>query len=176
MSQLNTNALSVVLRPYHALDRAWVATAHAAHYTVHEKFSPDFSHDVEQALDLLDSRMSHHSSCFLILETSQSRIGSIFLYEETQGEGRIRLFHLVEQFRKKGLGRLALRHVMSHAHVFGYHTIRVSTFERHRDACRLYQSYGFQHVTGSSRMAYGQFLRQVDFELKLNSESSCSRT
>jgi GNAT superfamily N-acetyltransferase len=176
VSQLSTNALSVVLRPYQVLDRAWVATAHVAHYTVHEKFSPDFSHDVEHALDLLDSRIGQDSSCFLILEASQSRIGSIFFYEETQGEGRIRLFYLVEQFRKKGLGRLALQHVMSHAHAFGYHTIRISTFERHKDACRLYQSFGFQHVTGSSRIAYGQHLRQVDFELKLNSESSCSRT
>ena len=57
--------------------------------------------------------------------------------------------------------------MIDHACSNGLAMIRVSIFDRHLATRRLYRSTGFEQVVRGLSVAFGQGLRQVDFEKEL---------
>ncbi|WP_112323540.1 GNAT family N-acetyltransferase [Oceanibium sediminis] len=158
---------AITFRSYRSTDRDWVHAAHLHHYEKAEGFSPDFGDAVSGALDLLEARIGDGRSRFTIAEAAGHRVGCIFFCAETAAAGRIRLFYLDPAHRGRGIGKAMLTGILDHAAREGVETVLVSTFDRHRDACRLYAALGFLGTTGAERTAFGQRLRQVDFTLDL---------
>lgn len=162
----------VVFRDYRAADRDWVEAAHVRHYTLVEGFDPGFAAAVSGALDLLEAGLGADSGRYLIAEAAGRRVGCVFFAAETPAVGRIRLFYLEDAYRGRGIGKRMLGRVLDHARQRGYETVRVSTFDRHAAALRLYRAAGFEAVTGAPSIAFGQEMRQVDFEKDLTGPAS----
>ncbi len=162
---------TVIFRDYRHSDRAWVIEANLLHYRTVEGFDADFEDAVVGALDLLEQQIGDEKSNFTIAESEGRPVGCIFFSAEAGNAGRIRLFYLDKAQRGHGLGRRMMTRIIDNARSSGFETIRVSTFDRHRAACRLYTSLGFHHTTRERAVVFGQPMRQVDFELSLTSHS-----
>ena len=160
---------SVTVREFRTADREWVATANIRHYTEVEAFDASFAQAVDSALDMLLAVRNDEGSKFLIAERKDvsAPAGCIFFSAETPETGRTRLFYLDEALRGRGIGKHLLDQVLNHACRHGFKHIRVSTFDRHEAACHLYRIAGFRGIERDSAVAFGQNMRQIDFELDL---------
>ena len=169
MTALGPGPARVMFRDYAAPDRPWVAREHVRHYTMVEGFDPSFGEAVRGALDLIDAGREDPTGKFLIVEAAGTRrpVGCVFLMVEPPASGRLRLFYLDEAYRGRGIGKDMLDAMIAHAAANGLERIRVSTFDRHLAACRLYRAAGFTQRVGKPSVAFGQELRQVDFEKDL---------
>ena len=162
---------AIRLRPYRPAHRPWVEAAHLSHYTQVEGFDPSFAAAVAAALDVLEARLADETSQFLIAEAKAAPVGCAFFAAETEEIGRLRLFYLEEAWRGRGLGRQMLDRVLDHARRHGFASLRVSTFDRHEAACRLYRAAGFREAVGEPSIAFGQRMRQIDFEMRMADRS-----
>ncbi|AVO38052.1 GNAT family N-acetyltransferase [Pukyongiella litopenaei] len=158
---------NVVLRDYRRRDRAWVTAANLRHYRTVEGFDAGFEDAIVAALDLLERHIDDETSTFLIAEADGRPVGCVFFCADTGTAGRVRLFYLDKAQRGRGLGRRMMTRIIDRARASGFETIRVSTFDRHRAACRLYAALGFDRTTRARATVFGQPMRQVDFELGL---------
>ena len=163
----NPRALGTVAPSSPYLAKCVVAAANIGFYRDVHGFDATFAAAVTAALDFLDSRASQPANCYLIAESRNRPIGCIFLCAETPTEARIRLFYLDKAHRGQGIGRRLLRAVLSDAQDNGVETVRVSTFDRHPEACALYASAGFDPVASARALAFGQVMTKVDYDLRL---------
>ncbi|MEZ4698541.1 MAG: GNAT family N-acetyltransferase [Rhodothermales bacterium] len=155
-------------RPYTLQDRDWVLSENVRHYQTVEGFSPDFAEAVEEALSHVEQQLPDERSNFVIVQSGNRRIGCVFLSPEPENAGRIRLLYLDSAHRGCGVGRRLLQRIIEHALRVGLSEIRVSTFDRHRAACNLYASLGFQVRSSMRRVAFGHSMTQVEFVLRLS--------
>lgn len=144
-----------------------MADANLRFYREEHGFDASFAGAVNAALDLLESRISQASSRYLVVVSGERPVGCIFLSAEAPAVARIRLFYLDEAHRRQGIGKRLLRTVLNAARENEIKTIRVSTFDRHFEACRLYESFGFEPTGTTALTAFGQVMKQVDYELLL---------
>jgi len=157
----------VSIRSYTRHDRTWVEKANVHFYQNRHKFDATFTDAVESALDELEGRISDPESCFLIAEHDGTPVGCIFLSTDQQSVGRIRLFFVDEDFRGKGIGRNLLQAVLESAMRREFEAVRVSTFERHPEACRLYEKSDFKLGNAHQMTAFGNVMQQRDYELTI---------
>ncbi|MDV7143776.1 GNAT family N-acetyltransferase [Tropicimonas sp. TH_r6] len=157
----------MTVRSYQSDDRLWVAESNVQFYRRFHDFDVTFSEAVNAALDLLEDQMSKATSNYLIAEAANRPVGCIFLSAETPTVGRIRLFFVEDAYRGKGIGARLLGDGLSRARRNGLQCIRVSTFDQHPEACRLYESFGFERVNSAEMRAYGRDMHQRDYELLL---------
>ena len=155
----------VTFRAFQSSDRAWVRNANLRFYQTVHGFDASFARTVDDALDVLESQMSDAASAYLMAESLIGPVGCIFLSREAPGIGRIRLFYFDDAYRRQGTGRRLLQRVLVHAKEQNLNAVRVSTFDRHPEACGLYESMGFELRTKCSTEAFGQTMQQVDYEL-----------
>lgn len=157
----------VTLRPYDRADRDWVQRANLLFYQRVHGFDASFAEVLAGVLDLLDTKRTETASTYLIAQSAKGPAGSIFLSREGPSEGRIRLFFLDEAQRGRGIGAGMLRAVLAQARRNNLSRIKVSTFDRHPEACQLYDAFGFEETAVTPTKAFGQEMRQLDFELTL---------
>ncbi|MCG7625104.1 GNAT family N-acetyltransferase [Epibacterium sp. Ofav1-8] len=136
-------------------------------YRTFHNFDSTFVYAVSAALDLVEGQMSKVRKFYLIAECGGQPVGCIFLSAETSTVSRIRLFYLDEAYRGRGTGKRLLSAVVTAAREKEFKSVRVSTFDRHPEACGLYESAGFEAVRTVRSMAFGQDMQQVDYELLL---------
>lgn len=158
----------VSFRPFQKSDRAWVMRENLRFYRSVHGFDASFGDALAAALDLLEPQRENPTCTYLIAENRTDLIGCIFLSADDDRAARMRLFYLKEEHRTKGIGALLLQHVIAQASKNGFELIRVSTFDRHPEACRLYESFGFVGVATTPSNAFGQIMHQLDFELTLS--------
>lgn len=159
----------ILFRDYCPADRTWVTTANVHHYTAIEGFDVSFAEAVSNALDLLEAQIKEENSKFLIVVSGEVRrsVGCVFFCAEEPKAGRLRLFYLDQTYRDLGIGRDMIERVIAHAQIQGFDTIRASTYDRHVAACRLYRTLGFREKIREPALAFGQQMRQIDFERSL---------
>lgn len=158
----------VTFRSFRNEDRAWVLETHVRFYRTAHGFNSSFRDAVAAALDLLEAQMPAAASQYVIAEAEEGRVGCVFLSADGAQAGRVRLFYLEDAYRGRGIGRRLLKHVVAAAEAAKLSTVRVSTFDRHPEACRLYERYGFRAVGRTPTEAFGQFMTQVDYELRVS--------
>ncbi|MFD1156977.1 GNAT family N-acetyltransferase [Roseovarius aestuarii] len=146
-------------------------SANLRHYRNVEGFDRSFKDVIISALDHLEQQVMDGRSHFIIADDKGCRVGCIFFSPEDEVSGRVRLFFLTEAYRGHGVGKRMLNQVIEHACQKEFETIRVSTFEQHRDACGLYAATGFKGKVGEPMEAFGRVTRQVDFEYDLSPQS-----
>lgn len=155
----------ITYRPYQHSDRDWVTLVNSHFYQRSHGFDATFLDALNAALDLLEKQISESTSTYLIAEAAKGPVGCIFLSAEPQNAARIRLFYLEEAYRGQGVGAHLLRLVLNVARENQLTKVHVSTFDRHHEACRLYESFGFRPCVKSPAEAFGQVMRQIDYEL-----------
>lgn len=160
----------MTFRPYQREDRAWIEKANARFYRTGHNFNSTFDDALKEALDLLEHQKMAADSHYLVAVSEKRLVGCIFLSAETPRTGRIRLFYVEERYRGRGLGKLLLSDVLNAAGERHFSEVRVSTFDRHREACRLYETFGFQPVKTARAVAFGQIMTQVDYALSIDGE------
>jgi len=64
-----------------------------------------------------------------------------------------------------------IEELIAHAKGQGFERIRVSTYDRHEAACRLYRALGFRERAREPAIAVGQQMRQIEFEKTLSDYS-----
>jgi GNAT superfamily N-acetyltransferase len=158
----------VTFRTYQRSDRAWVIRENLRFYSSVHGFDASFADALMAALEHLETQLGHPTSTYLIAENPTEPIGCIFLSADNHGTTRIRLFYLVEERRGKGFGAMLLSHVIARARDSSFNAIRVSTFDGHPEACRLYETFGFAVVSTIPSNAFGLVMRQLDYELTLS--------
>lgn len=168
-----SKAVPTSFRDYRSTDREWVTAANVRHYRAVEGFDANFAAAVSSALNMLEARIEDETSRFLIVEESETRlpVGCTFFSADEPKVGRLRLFYLDQTYRGLGIGRGMIAEVIAHAQTWGFDIIRVSTFDRHVAACRLYRALGFQVQKREPTIAFGQRMRQIDFEKVLTDHS-----
>lgn len=160
---MSDSASAVEFRTYRLSDRKWVTAVNIRHYRDIEGFNGQFESVVNETLDLLERQRHDTTSYFLIAVVDENPVGCIFLSAETPETGRVRLFYLDTSHRGTGIARKMLERIIEAASTVGFSEIRVSTFDRHHAACRLYISFGFQSSVHGPKYAFGQVMRQIDF-------------
>ena len=158
---------AVEFSTYQLSDREWVTTVNLRHYRDVEGFDARFDGVMSEALDFLERQRHDARSHFLIASVEGHRVGCIFLSADARETGRVRLFYLDDTHRGTGIARRMLDKVIECASIAGFSKLHVSTFDRHRAACRLYASCGFQSTVHPLTSTFGQTMRQVDFSLDL---------
>lgn len=162
----------VTIRPYRSADRPWIADTHVRFYQTVHNFDRGFADVVDAALALLERQKSEATSFYQIMEAEKQRVGCLFLSADAPAIGRVRLFYLDAAYRRRGLGKRLLRGALAAAKDNSLRAIRVSTFDRHPEACRLYEAFGFELVKTAPSQAFGQDLTQVDYELWFDRDDS----
>lgn len=160
-------------RNYRLTDREWVSTVNVDHYTRVEGFDPSFEKAVSTALDLLEARVDEKSSRYLIVEAGETRrpVGCVFFSADEPAIGRLRLFYLDRAYRRLGIGRHMIEELIAHAKGQGFERVRVSTYDRHEAACRVYGELGFREQEREPTIAFGQQMHQIEFEKNLSDYS-----
>lgn len=158
----------IELRPYHHQDRPWVEDANLRFYRTEHGFDATFDDELRTALDGLEQQKPAEKWLYLIAEANEQRVGCIFLSADASATGRVRLFYVDAAFRGQGIGKRLLRAVVAKAQEKECRILRVSTFDRHEEACGLYERFGFVPVRSAPVTAFGRSMTQVDFELRLS--------
>ncbi|MEO9649226.1 MAG: GNAT family N-acetyltransferase [Roseobacter sp.] len=158
----------VTFRPFTNSDRNWVQQSNLAFYQSAHKFDETFATVLAQALDHLEEKSNDRTSTYLIAQTPNGPVGSIFLSSENKTTARIRLFYIAKAHRGKGIGAQMLLLVLTDARTSGFDLVRVSTFNRHLEAAHLYEKCGFYLTSQTPTEAFGQSMYQLDYELALS--------
>lgn len=156
-----------MMRPYTKADREWVRKSNIEYYSNICGFDQTFVDVFDQALDFLESRLDEPSSSYFVAQHDGKPAGCIFLCMEAPGVARIRVFYVAQTIRKRGVGRLLLQSVIARAADNRFEIVRVSTFDRHREAVQLYQSLGFEVTSTAASQAFGQNMQQIDLQLSI---------
>jgi len=162
----------IALRPYGPHDRDWVTTANVAFYRAQHGFDEGFARAVADALDSLEAGSADAPSRYLVAEDGYRRVGCIFLGPDAPGAGRIRLFYLDAALRGRGLGRHLLNEVMGTG---AFAVVKVSTFDIHPEACRLYERAGFDLIGAAPVRAFGREMEQRDYEWRRDGSAGRAR-
>lgn len=155
----------VTFRRYQSDDRAWIEESIAHFYRHVHHYDTTFHDALATALDLLERRQSVDGSGYFVAEIGNRPVGCIFLSADGPDAGRIRLFYVEEAHRGRAIGGGLLRNVLTAAKEKNLATLRVSTFDRHWEACRLYEAFGFKQVKREPTRAFGLVMTQMDYEL-----------
>ncbi|MEM6587511.1 MAG: GNAT family N-acetyltransferase [Pseudomonadota bacterium] len=158
----------IAIRQYHTRDRSWVEETNLRFYQTAHGFDGSFCKTVKDVLNTLEKQVSHPGVCYLVAEAEKQPIGCIFLSADNPDIGRIRLFYVDAPYRGQGIGGRLLRDVVTASEEYGYGCLRVSTFDRHPEACRLYERFGFTLLRTTPLNAFGQTMKQIDYALELS--------
>lgn len=166
-------AIRTLFRDYRRSDRDWVTAANVHYYRSVEGFDVSFAATVSSALDLLETSLEVETSRFVIVEECETSlpVGCAFFAADQPKVGRLRLVYLDHRYQGLGIARAMIEDVIAHAKSKCFDSICVSTFDRHVAACRLYEALGFRAQSSAQTAAFGQQMRQIDFE-KILSERS----
>ncbi len=97
-----------------------------------------------------------------------ARIGSIFCVRgDAPGAAKLRLFLVLPEARRTGIGRHLLAACLGFAKEAGYRTMQLWTHESHRAAGALYAKNGFTLVSSRSVRSFGVDLVEQHWERAL---------
>jgi GNAT superfamily N-acetyltransferase len=102
-----------------------------------------------------------------IAEAEGGPVGSITLNDQGGGLGRLGHLVLTPETRGSGTGRRLVETVLEAARVAGYERVELATFSDLSAARSLYQSVGFEKVSGERTTRWGREMEWELYELEL---------
>ncbi|MDX1743275.1 MAG: GNAT family N-acetyltransferase [Ruegeria sp.] len=158
---------SVQIRSFYAADASWLVKQHGTLYARAEGFDATFGALVGQILD--DFVSDHDPSCERgwIAEHEGQRLGSIFCVKLDEQTAKLRLFLLVPEARRQGLGQRLLDTCTGFARGAGYAEMQLWTHESHRAACALYRANGWQLLGSKPVHSFGVDLVEQSWKIRL---------
>ncbi len=94
-------------------------------------------------LDDIAANYIERGSTFLVAEIDGKLIGTAALITESKDTGRIVRMSVSPMYRRKGIGRVLVLHLLNVARRKGFAQVRVSTDNGWEDAIGLYRHCGF---------------------------------
>ncbi|MEL6644077.1 MAG: helix-turn-helix domain-containing GNAT family N-acetyltransferase [Pseudomonadota bacterium] len=161
-------AKDVVLRDIAIGDAGWLIQCHGEAYAASDGFDATFETLVAEILvDFLRNRDPACERAF-IAEVRGRRLGSVFcVRSETPGLAKLRLFYLVPEARRLGLGRRMLEACLRFARDAGYARMALWTHESHRAACALYEASGFVLTGSKPTRSFGVDVVEQQYDITL---------
>ena len=131
------------IRLFQVTDTDWLVDQHARLYARDEGFDASFGPLVREILE--DFSAGHDPTCERgwIAEQAGQRLGSVFCVRLDDRTAKLRLFLLLPEARRQGLGTRLLRTCMGFAREQGYEGMQLWTHESHAAACALYRRFGW---------------------------------
>jgi len=148
-------------------DAAWITQTHAALYRRDEGFDASFEPVVAEAVDGFMAGYDPVVERAWLVRLGEARAGCLFLTRVSKEVARLRLFLLLPELRGQGVGRDLLERAMAFARKAGYTQIRVSTYDRHAAAGRLYKRSGFTLTHAKPARAFGHDMTEQTWEIAL---------
>lgn len=105
-----------------------------------------------------------HTERGWIAHRGKARLGSVFCTREGAQTARLRLFLVLPEARRTGLGRRMVHTLLEFANTVGYKRVRLNTHESHVAACALYRAMGWQLVEQIPVHNYGRDLVEQTWE------------
>ena len=102
-----------------------------------------------------------------IAESGGRTVGSITLYDQGRGLGRLGHLVLMPETRGSGAGRRLVELVLEAARAAGYERLELATFSDLAAARSLYLSVGFVKVSGEHTVRWGRRMEWEHYELGL---------
>lgn len=158
---------NIEIRTFTPDDRDWLVAAHGDHYGADEGFDASFGTLVAQILDDFIADHDPADEAGWIAWHQGQRLGSIFCVKQADKTAKLRLFLLTPKARGKGLGKRMLATCMGFAKERGYLEMKLWTHESHRAAGALYASTGWQLMSASPVVSFGQPLIEQHWQITL---------
>jgi len=152
-------------RPFTFADLEWLVARHADLYGREAGFGPAFAGDVRAVAEGFLARADPAEAAWIPWQDGMPQ-GSLFLVRD-RDDARLKLVLLEPARRGQGHGRALLALAMRTARANGYPRIRVSTYDLHAAACRLYAAAGFAETARLPARAYGRSLVERRFSRPL---------
>ena len=102
-----------------------------------------------------------------IAEADGHPVGSITLDDQGAGLGQLGHLVLTPETRGTGTGRRLVEQVLEAARAVGYERLQLFTFHELNAARSLYQSVGFEKVSGEHTVRWGRAMEWERYELEL---------
>ncbi|MEM6825714.1 MAG: GNAT family N-acetyltransferase [Pseudomonadota bacterium] len=149
----------VILRQADPDDTRWLVEQHAFLYARDEGFDESFGVLVERVVTEFFANQDPACERGLIAARGKKRLGSIFCtLGATPKEARLRLFLVMPDMRRRGLGQRLLNAHLSFAAEAGFDRVRLWTHQTHRAACALYAKNGFAQTASKPVTSFGREL------------------
>lgn len=131
----------VEIRPWRPADqdaaRALVLQGLGDHFgAIRPELNPD--------LDDIQAAYLDRGALFVVAVVQERLVGTGALIAETAGTGRIVRVSVDRAWRRQGIGRGIVAHLIAAARTAGYQTLLVETNDDWQDAIALYRAFGFK--------------------------------
>lgn len=155
-----------MIRRFAPADTDWLVDRHQTLYAAEAGFDETFGPLVRRVLD--DFVTGHDPACEAgwIAADRDYRKGSIFCVRHDARMAQLRLFLLVPEARRQGLGRRLLARCMGFARDAGYGGMVLWTHENHRAACALYARTGWTLEQSVPVISFGRKLVEQTWSIR----------
>ena len=157
---------SIAVRSFEEADLDWLVEAHATLYARDEGFDDSFGPLVETILKrfLLDHDFARERGW--VADWDGHRLGSVFCVQGPQTNwAKLRLFLVLPQARRFGLGQHLLDTCLGFARGVGYDGLTLWTHKSHVAACALYEKNGFALEAEKSAQNFGCDLIEQTYKI-----------
>jgi GNAT superfamily N-acetyltransferase len=161
--------MNVQIRPGRGADDVnSVVRLHGEVYESEYGLDPSFAADVATRMaELRRDGWPGPREGLWIAEAEGKPVGSITLNDEGGGLGRLGHLVLTPETRGSGTGRRLVETVLDAARAAGYQRLELATFSDLSAARGLYQSVGFEKVSGERTTRWGREMEWELYELEL---------
>jgi DNA-binding MarR family transcriptional regulator/GNAT superfamily N-acetyltransferase len=160
-------ASSVLLRGPLPGDLAWVVHRQARLYAEEYGWNAEFETFAVEIVAAFAKNFDAARECCWIAERDGAPLGAIFLVQESDTVGKLRLLHVEAAARGLGLGRRLVAECIAQARAFGYQKLVLWTNDILHAARKIYVAEGFRLVKEEKHHSFGHDLVGQYWELEL---------
>jgi DNA-binding MarR family transcriptional regulator/predicted GNAT family acetyltransferase len=157
----------VMLRAHRPGDMGWIIEREARLYADEYGWDVTFEGLVAEICGAFIRDFRPGKEFCWIAEQGGERLGAVFLVRQDDETAKLRLLHVEQVARGKGVGSLLVRTCVEQARASGYRRLVLWTNDVLASARRIYQAEGFRLVEEEKHHSFGKDLVGQNWELAL---------
>lgn len=157
----------VTLRAHRVGDMGWIIEREARLYADEYGWDVTFEGLVAEICGAFIRDFRPGKEFCWIAEQGGERLGAVFLVRQDDETAKLRLLHVEQAARGKGVGSLLVKTCIEQARACGYRRLVLWTNDVLASARRIYQAAGFELVAQEKHHSFGKNLVGQNWELAL---------